>query len=646
MSSLQEGGDLDDYDLAQEIGKGRRSIVYKALCMRGRLCSRVFAIKVPYPRAGLPDEITYSRSFHLHQELHHPNILTLYSVIPQGIQVTEYCSLGDLTRVVGHDPLPETKALCITRGIGSALLYLHDRKMTHRMIQPTYILLDSSCTPKLSHFESAIQPHSECPLLHIFTEYTAPEIIQGKPGSFPADIWSLGCVVLYMLLGHPPNPRPAEDAVPKGYACTPKLRELISKMLCHQPADRLSPDDLVSSITSLLHLSTPAERIGASLDKNQNPELIAAPQTTGNDARARRISLEDIGHQRLKELLSNNPERGFQGRRPARRIVSDPLPTRKSKRTIVIPFWGESGLDGRDVEQHSAKLVAHPAPSAKPLESEARKEGLPVIDTSCLRPQYQKFGDVLVSILDDKQVLVEFRDGLKKDPEERAAMVINSRQNQIKIYENMVSQDSLRHISPMAQYTRENLPLEFRKYYQAASVAIHQMQKRTPKLVAYTIDGRFSLMTNGPPGDVEASFSLPQTLHTPGSRADGGGDSTLRVRYSQDEGLVEVRRYVGGADGKVWTKKCMTSISNPRKISQRELARLDDVETVRLERLIQFSEACRTAELDKVFCGVHAPVPLHTRPENDSPAIVSLASLIPRRPNKLDPNLPRRILTT
>ncbi|KAJ3560253.1 hypothetical protein NP233_g10960 [Leucocoprinus birnbaumii] len=604
-----------------------------------RLCSRVFAIKVPHLGTTSPDDATCSRLMKLHQDLYHPNILSLYAVIHPGVQVTEYCSLGNLAEHIASEPLSQSNTLWILRGLGNALLYLHEKQIAHRMIQPAYILLDAKRIPKLSHFESAIQLPSNSPPACPPSGYSAPEMLQGKHIGLSVDIWSLGCVVVHMISGKSPSSRPAQYLASEKNIHDSKLRDLVSCMLSLEPSVRLSASALMSSVSS--YSVTSPETIGTLIDRGPIVHSSTSAKATDIGLRARRISLEDIGHHHRKRLLSRSPEAKLQGQYPARRVVSDPIATRRIYHKSATPILKEQTPETPEIGQHSGQIV----------RAQGQDAGrLPLIDASLLRPQSQKCGDVFVSVLGSKQIVVEFRDA-SRGRNGKMALVIDSHRNQILMYEDIVAQDHLgylRHDSPTARYSRENLPPNLNKYYEAASEAIGQMHKRTPKFIAYTADGKFSLMMNGPPGDVEASFSLPPDCCRAGPQIDENNDSTLRIRYSQAEGSIELRRYVGGADGRVWTKKCMVSISDPKAISQAELARLDEVEKVRLERLLRFGEACNSLELDQVFCGLRLPEPLHAKLESDGPTMVSLAPFIPQRPNKLKlhSTFPRKFLAT
>lgn len=80
-------------------------------------------------------------------------------------------------------------------------------------------------------------------------EFVAPEILLGQPWGHAADLWSLG-VILYLLIGgvspfletseacDPDNPVqfPEEEFA----AASPGCRDLLSKLLCKRPADRLT----------------------------------------------------------------------------------------------------------------------------------------------------------------------------------------------------------------------------------------------------------------------------------------------------------------------------------------------------------------------------------------------------------------------
>lgn len=100
---------------------------------------------------------------------------------------------------------------------------------------------------------------------------------------------------------------------------------------------------------------------------------------------------------------------------------------------------------------------------------------------------------------------------------------------------------------------------------------------------------------NGPCADVEVAF-FPMVTHRNSERQPDNDETTLRIRYSEEQGQIELRRYTGGLDGQIWKRKCVTSIYNPKDIPQAEWASLDDLERDGLMRLLRFSGLCRTIE--------------------------------------------------
>lgn len=106
--------------------------------------------QISTPIAESPSSLT---SATLHQALHHPNIVALYSVL--SISAAQYhalelCPGGNLHDFVSsRDPpiLSEADIRRLLKGMANALLYLRREKIVHRNINPTNILLTGSTEP-------------------------------------------------------------------------------------------------------------------------------------------------------------------------------------------------------------------------------------------------------------------------------------------------------------------------------------------------------------------------------------------------------------------------------------------------------------------------------------------------------------------
>lgn len=92
-----------------------------------------------------------------------------------------------------------------------AVRFCHSKHVVHRDIKPENILLSDAATlqPKLADFGMALElpPGSAAQGLAGSCFYMAPEVVQGKLYSFPADVWSLGVLLYIMLSGDTPSRR-------------------------------------------------------------------------------------------------------------------------------------------------------------------------------------------------------------------------------------------------------------------------------------------------------------------------------------------------------------------------------------------------------------------------------------------------------
>lgn len=166
-----------------------------------------------------------------------------------------------------------------------ALAYIHSLGISHRDIKPPNLLLDpSSQVLKLCDFGSAkILVAGEPNISYICSRYyRAPELIFGATDYLPAiDVWSTGCVMAELMIGHPLFPgesgvdqlveiikvlgTPSKEEIqamnpnytefkfpqikPHPWAkvfrsrTTPDAIDLVAKMLQYNPSLRLKPMD-------------------------------------------------------------------------------------------------------------------------------------------------------------------------------------------------------------------------------------------------------------------------------------------------------------------------------------------------------------------------------------------------------------------
>jgi len=199
---------LDNYDILEEIGRGSTSIVHLAICKRGRLRDRQVAIKKIQRTPPTPHLSTS-----LHQALHHPTIISLFSVFSTtkaDYHVLELCSRGTLSNYLSARQ-PQILSECELRGVlknlTDALLYLRKERVVHRDIKTSNILLTDDYRVKLADFGLATRLPTVKSTTSTFCgspNYVSPEIVSRRPYSFGTDLWSLGCVIITCLAGNPP----------------------------------------------------------------------------------------------------------------------------------------------------------------------------------------------------------------------------------------------------------------------------------------------------------------------------------------------------------------------------------------------------------------------------------------------------------
>ena len=91
--------------------------------------------------------------------------------------------------------------------IVSGLKYLHDKKNIHRDLKPENILLGHEMEVKICDFgnSTTIKFNGEQKKTSYGSlNYIAPEIVAKAFHSYEVDIWSVGCIMHTLLVGHPP----------------------------------------------------------------------------------------------------------------------------------------------------------------------------------------------------------------------------------------------------------------------------------------------------------------------------------------------------------------------------------------------------------------------------------------------------------
>jgi serine/threonine protein kinase len=155
--------------------------------------------------------------------LDHPNIARVFEVQEaEGIHfiALEFVDGQDLAKRIAEGPLPIHEVVRVTREVAKALQHAHSRRIVHRDVKPSNMMLTSESGLKVLDFGLAKIKRAEeevsgeesfstdtltQPGVVMGTAgYMSPEQLLGKELDHRTDIFSLGVVIYNMTTGHLP----------------------------------------------------------------------------------------------------------------------------------------------------------------------------------------------------------------------------------------------------------------------------------------------------------------------------------------------------------------------------------------------------------------------------------------------------------
>jgi CheY-like chemotaxis protein/tRNA A-37 threonylcarbamoyl transferase component Bud32 len=207
---------IGNYDILDRLGAGGMGTVFKA---RHRRMKRIVALKVL--SSALSKDESFVRRFQREVEtiarLNHPNIVMAYDAdeAENGhFLVMEFVDGRDLASAIAKDgPFDFARAIDCTLQAARGLAYAHSQDIIHRDIKPANLLLDSSGVVKVTDLglarlnpaaggESASTGITQAGGILGTVDYMAPEqAIDSTAIDHRADIYSLGCVLYFLLTG-------------------------------------------------------------------------------------------------------------------------------------------------------------------------------------------------------------------------------------------------------------------------------------------------------------------------------------------------------------------------------------------------------------------------------------------------------------
>ncbi|MGI5278165.1 protein kinase domain-containing protein [Streptomyces rochei] len=238
------------YELVDPVGRGGVGAVWRAWDHRRR---RYVAAKVLQQRDAHA-LLRFVREQAL--RIDHPNVLAPASWAADDDQVLFTMDLvagGSLVHLVGdYGPLPPAFVCTLLDQLLAGLAAVHAEGVVHRDIKPANLLLEATGTGRprlrLSDFGIAMrlgEPRlTETNLVVGTPGYLAPEQMMGAEPDFPADLFAVGLVALYLLEGAKPDAKAlvqyfAEHGTPPAPQGIPEpLWQVVAALVQPDPAAR------------------------------------------------------------------------------------------------------------------------------------------------------------------------------------------------------------------------------------------------------------------------------------------------------------------------------------------------------------------------------------------------------------------------
>jgi TolB-like protein/Flp pilus assembly protein TadD/predicted Ser/Thr protein kinase len=206
-------GELGDYELLEEVGRGGQGVVFRA---RQKSLNRTVALKVI--SLGQWASKVHLKRFRLEAEaaarLEHPGIVPIHEVGERDGSCyfsMKFVEGGQLDEVARRTPISIRQAAELIAKVARTVHYAHERGILHRDIKPGNILLDEKGEPHLTDFGLARLVESESSVTQTLDvlgtpSYMAPEQALGNNAAVSGvtDVYGLGAVLYQLLTGQPP----------------------------------------------------------------------------------------------------------------------------------------------------------------------------------------------------------------------------------------------------------------------------------------------------------------------------------------------------------------------------------------------------------------------------------------------------------
>ncbi|GAB2287447.1 hypothetical protein Dimus_021824 [Dionaea muscipula] len=256
-----------DYQLYEEIGRGRFGVVYRCFSATS---GEFYAVKSIDKRLLLDstDRECLDKEPKILQFLSpHPNVLQIYRLYESDshlLIVTELCDSSSTLhdRILRLKIFSEPDAAAVFVQLMEAIAHCHRHGVSHRDIKPDNVLFDNRNRLKLCDFGSAewLGEADRRTMRGVVGTpyYVAPEVLSGRDYNEKVDVWSAGVILYIMLGGVPPFIGNAVEETFQAVlranlrfptmtfrSVSPAAKDLLRKMLCKEVCRRFSAQQVL-----------------------------------------------------------------------------------------------------------------------------------------------------------------------------------------------------------------------------------------------------------------------------------------------------------------------------------------------------------------------------------------------------------------
>ena len=326
----------DRYELTGELGRGDRSIVYSA---RDRQTGVDIALKLLAlsPATAHFARQRLRRESEIVRTLAHPGIVRPLELVDHGswsLIAMELVAGRSLAAAVAADgPMHPDAVARLGVEIAAALSAAHRCGVVHHDLKPENVLLDAGGRARLADFGcarlegQALLTLPEDPVA--LATYLPPEVVEGQIADPRSDVYSLGLVLYFALVGSvPKGQRPNLPPPPLAGGYHPRERrpdvpewldEIVARATRAEPGHRLETAERLGRALSQRSLESRGDESG----EGRALRVCVLCRRPGTLGRAVCPHCEDVDDAPAEHLVLVVPARGREARENQLRLLSE-----------------------------------------------------------------------------------------------------------------------------------------------------------------------------------------------------------------------------------------------------------------------------------------------------------------------------------